>query len=112
MTSGFSASMALEPFRTGDLIGAAEAERLGIVNKVLPDDQLMGHVREVAAKIARGPQLSIRFIKRAVYQGTRIDLRTCPDLISSHYAVVSSSEDHKEAVVAYLEKRKPNFTGK
>ncbi len=95
MTSGFSASMALELFWTGDLIDAAEAKRLGIVNKVLPDDQLMTHVREVAAKIARGPQLSIRFIKRAVYQGTRIDLRTSLD-----------------RVAAYLEKRKPSFTGK
>ena len=103
---------ALELFWTGDLISAEEAERLGIVNKVVPDDQLLTHVREVAAKIARGPQLSIRFIKRAVYQGTRIDLRTSLDLISSHYAVVSSSDDHKEAVAAYLEKRKPKFAGK
>ena len=103
---------ALELFWTGELIDAAEAERIGIVNKVLPDDQLLSHVREVAAKIARGPQLSIRFIKRAVYQGARIDLRTSLDLISSHYAVVSSSADHKEAVAAYLEKRKPSFTGK
>ena len=103
---------ALELFWTGDLIGAEEAERIGIVNKVVPDDQLMAHVREVAAKIAKGPPLSIRFIKRAVYQGQRIDLRTSLDLISSHYAVVSSSADHREAVAAYLEKRKPSFTGK
>ena len=82
-----------------------------MVNKVLPDEQLMGHVREIADKIARGPQLSVRFIKRAVHQGRSIDLRTSLDLISSHYAVVSSSADHKEAVQSYLEKRKPNFTG-
>ena len=103
---------ALELFWTGDLIDAAEAERIGMVNKAVPDEELMGHVRAVAEKIARGPQLSVRFIKRAVYQGQRIDLRTSLDLISSHYAVVSSSADHKEAVQAYLEKRKPNFTGR
>ncbi len=74
--------------------------------------QLIGHVREVAAKIERGPQLSICFIKCAVYQGECIDLRTSLDLISSHYAVVSSSADRKEAVAAYVEKRKPSFTGK
>jgi enoyl-CoA hydratase/carnithine racemase len=102
---------ALELFWTGDLVDAHEAERIGIVNKVLPDDQLLSHVREVATKIARGPQLSVRFIKRAVYQGQRIDLRTSLDLISSHYAVVTASADHREAVAAYLEKRKPNFTG-
>lgn len=103
---------ALELFWTGELIGAQEAERLGIVNKVLPDDQLIAHVTEVAAKIARGPQLSVRYIKRAVYQGQSIDLRTSLDLISSHYAVVSSSADHREAVQAYLEKRKPTFIGR
>ncbi len=103
---------ALELFWTGELISAEEAERIGIVNRVVPDEQLLSHVREVAEKIARGPQLSVRFIKRAVYQGQRIDLRTSLDLISSHYAVVSASADHKEAVQAYLEKRKPNFTGK
>jgi len=102
---------ALELFWTGDLISAEEAERIGMINKAVPDDELMSHVRGVADRIALGPQLSVRFIKRAVYQGQRIDLRTSLDLISSHYAVVSSSSDHKEAVQAYLEKRKPNFTG-
>ncbi len=102
---------ALELFWTGDLIDAAEAERIGVVNKVLPDAELMPHVRAVATKIANGPPLSIRFIKRAVYQGMRIDLRTSLDLISSHFAVVSASADHKEAVQAWREKRKPNFTG-
>jgi enoyl-CoA hydratase/carnithine racemase len=103
---------ALELFWTGEIFDAAEAERIGIVNKVVPDDQLIPHVRAVATKIVNGPPLSIRFIKRAVYQGTRIDLRTSLDLISSHYAVVSSSADHREAVEAYLEKRKPTFTGR
>ncbi len=103
---------ALELFWTGDLIDAAEAERIGIVNRVVADGELPDHVRAVALKIANGPPLSVRFIKRAVYQGTRIDLRTSLDLISSHYAVVSSSADHKEAVAAYLEKRKPKFEGR
>jgi enoyl-CoA hydratase/carnithine racemase len=102
---------ALEMFWTGDLLSAEEAERIGLVNKVLPDEELMTYVRTIAEKIAHAPPLSVRFIKRAVYQGQRIDLRTSLDLISSHYAVVSSSADHKEAVQAYLEKRKPNFTG-
>lgn len=102
---------ALELFWTGELVDAAEAERLGIVNKVLPDDRLMPYVRDLAGRIARAPQLSVRLIKRAVYEGARADLRTSLDLISSHYAVVTSSDDHREAVQAYLEKRKPNFTG-
>ena len=102
---------ALELFWTGELISAEEAERIGMVNKVLPDVELMAHVRAIAEKIVSAPPLSVRFIKRAVYQGQRIDLRTSLDLISSHYAVVASSGDHKEAVKAYLEKRKPSFSG-
>ena len=103
---------ALELFWTGDLISAQEAERLGIVNKALPDAELMGHVRTLALRIAEGPPLSIRFIKRAVHQGMRIDLRTSLDLISSHFAVVSASDDHREAVAAWQEKRKPKFEGR
>jgi enoyl-CoA hydratase/carnithine racemase len=103
---------ALELFWTGDLISAQEAERLGIVNRVLPDAELMSFVRRMASRIAEGPPLSIRFIKRAVYQGMRLDLRTSLDLISSHFAVVSSSADHKEAVAAWQEKRKPKFSGR
>jgi len=103
---------ALELFWTGELIGAHEAERIGLVNKVVPDAELMTAARALAQKIAGGPPLSVRFIKRAVKEGLRSDLRSALDLISSHYAVVASSADHREAVAAYLEKRKPVFTGR
>lgn len=103
---------ALELFWTGDLIGAHEAERIGLVNKVVPDAELMPAARALAQKIAGGPPLSVRLIKRAVKEGLRSDLRSALDLISSHYAVAASSADHREAVAAYLEKRKPVFTGR
>jgi enoyl-CoA hydratase/carnithine racemase len=73
---------ALELFWTGDFIDAEEAERLGIVNKVFNDDTLLQEVEAIAAKIARAPPLTLRMIKRAVYQGMRGDLRTNLDLIS------------------------------
>ncbi len=100
---------ALELFWTADFIDAAEAERIGLVNKVLPDTELMPYVRAVAAKIAHAPTLSVRFIKRAVQQGLRNDLRSNLDLISSHYAVVTAAPDHREAVEAFIAKRKPVF---
>jgi len=100
---------ALELFWTGDFIDAAEAERIGLVNKVLPDAELMPYVRAVATKIAQAPALSVRFIKRAVQQGMRSDLRSNLDLISSHYAVVTAGADHREAVEAFIAKRKPVF---
>jgi enoyl-CoA hydratase/carnithine racemase len=100
---------ALELFWTADFIDAAEALRIGLVNKVLPDAALMPFVRGVAAKIAEAPALSVRFIKRAVQQGMRSDLRSNLDLISSHYAVVTAGADHREAVEAFIAKRKPVF---
>jgi enoyl-CoA hydratase/carnithine racemase len=103
------AAKALELFWTADFIDAAEAERIGLVNKVLPDAELMPFVRSVAAKIVQAPSLSVRFIKRAVQQGLRNDLRTNLDLISSHYAVVTAGADHREAVEAFIAKRKPVF---
>jgi 2-(1,2-epoxy-1,2-dihydrophenyl)acetyl-CoA isomerase len=98
---------ALELFWTGDFVDAREAERLGLVNKVLPDAELMPAVRALAARIARAPTLSVRLIKRAIYQGMRNDLRGNLDLVSSHYAVVTASPDHRAAVEAFLTRRKP-----
>src|SRR5437660_2336537 len=75
------AAKALELFWTGDFIDAAEAERIGLVNKVLPDGELMPYVRDIAARIARAPALSVRRLNPAVHQGLRNDLRASLDLI-------------------------------
>jgi enoyl-CoA hydratase/carnithine racemase len=99
-------SKALELFWTADFISAQEAERIGIVNKVVPDGELMAQIGTLAAKIAAAPQLSVRLIKRAIYQGMRNDLRSNLDLISSHYAVVTASEDHRQAVEAFKTRKK------
>ncbi|HTZ80225.1 MAG TPA: enoyl-CoA hydratase-related protein [Stellaceae bacterium] len=106
------AAKALELFWTGDLIDAEEALRIGLVNRVVPDAELLPATRALAEKIAAAPPLSVRTIKRAVYQGLASDLRAHLDLISSHYAIVTGSEDHQEAVAAFLEKRKPRFKGR
>jgi 2-(1,2-epoxy-1,2-dihydrophenyl)acetyl-CoA isomerase len=95
---------ALELFWTGEFVDAREAMRLGIVNKVFPDEELPSEVRRIAEKIARAPALTLRMIKRAVYQGMRNDLRTNLDLISSHYAVITATEDHKNAVRSFIAK--------
>ena len=99
---------ALELFWTGDFIDAQEAKRIGIVNEVFPDDRLAAEVDRIAAKIAKAPPLTLRMIKRAVYQGMRNDLRTNLDLISSHYAVITATERHRDAVRSFIAKsRRP-----
>lgn len=96
---------ALELFLTADFVDAQEALRIGLVNKVFPDDALMEEVEKIARRIAKAPPLTVRMIKRAIYQGMRNDLRSNLDLISSHYAVVTASEGHREAVRAFIAAR-------
>lgn len=103
---------ALELLWTADFIEAAEALRLGIVNRVVPDAQLKEATYAFAKQIADGPQVPIRMIKRLVYQSLRLDLRTHLDLVSSHMAVVRRTEDHAEGVAAFKEKRPAKFKGR
>lgn len=98
-------SKALELFLTGEFIDAGEALRVGIVNKVFPDETLADEVDKIARRMARTPPLTLRLLKRAITQGLRNDLRTNLDLISSHYALVTSTEEHKEAVRAFIAAR-------
>ncbi len=103
---------ALELLWTGDFVEAREAERLGIVNKVVPAGDLRQYTYGLARKIADGPQIAIRLTKRVAYQSLRLDIRTHLDLVSSHMAVVRDTEDHREGVRAFKEKRRPKFTGR
>jgi len=103
---------ALELLWTGDMIDAGEALRIGLVNKVAPSGQLEQATREMALRLAEGPQLAIRMIKRLVYQGLRSDLRSALDTVSSHMALITTTEDHQEAANAFFEKRKPSFKGR
>lgn len=103
---------ALELLWTGDFVDAAEAHRIGLVNHVYEDDAFEARVRDYAARLAAGPPIALRMIKRASYQCANTDLRTALDLISSHQAVVQSTHDSAEAMRAFREKRPPVFLGR
>jgi enoyl-CoA hydratase/carnithine racemase len=96
---------AMELFLTGEFVDAKEALRLGIVNKVFPDDQLMSASEALARTLADASAPSVRLIKRALGQSLRNDLRTNLDLVSSHYAVATSTAEHRAAVQAFIAKR-------
>ena len=104
-------SKALELFLTGDFVDAQEALRLGLVNKVFPDESLLREAESIARRMAQAPPLTLRMTKRAIYQGMRNDLRTNLDLISSHYAVITSTQQHKDLVRAFIAARDRKPTG-
>ena len=97
---------------SGRMVGAEEALELGMVLEVVPHDTLMDRARERAAVIASKPPRAVRVAKRLMRNAERMDL---PDFLNSaaaYQALMHQTEDHHEAVAAFLEKRKPNFTGR
>ncbi len=102
---------ALELSFTGDIIDAREAERIRLVSKVVPHEELMSHAKELAKKIASGPPISVELVKRVTWEKIRNQLRE--QLLLESYAqnVCRTTQDQKEAVKAFMEKREPQFKG-
>jgi 2-(1,2-epoxy-1,2-dihydrophenyl)acetyl-CoA isomerase len=103
---------ALELLLSAEFIDAQEAERIGLVNRVYPDDELMRGTLEFAARVAKGAPLAVQLIKRIVRLGLGKDLATGLELAAANMPAVRSSEDHLEALSAFREKRQPVFRGK
>jgi len=102
---------ALELIATARMIDAPEALRIGLVNAVLPQAQLLPHCERVAAEIlSRGP-LAVRFAMDAAIQGLETDLPHGLALENSYFGLAASTADMKDGLRAFLEKRKPSFRG-
>lgn len=104
-------SRALELLWTGRWVHAPEALSLGLVNEVVADADVLPRTLALARTLAEAPPITVRMMKRAVLQAATLDLRSHLDQVSSHMAVVTSTQDHREAVEALFEKRRPHFTG-
>jgi enoyl-CoA hydratase len=102
---------AKELILTGDIIDAKEAHRIGLVNKVVPHEELLERAYEIAQKIASKPPIAIRMVKIALNESATADLNTGLALEKALQAVLFSTKDKQEGTSAFLEKRKPNFIG-
>jgi len=103
---------ALELILTREIVGADEALKIGLVSKVFPHDQLMDEARNLARSIATGPSVAVELTKRALQRSFDNDLRTQLDYESYAQNICRQTEDHKEGIRAFAEKRKPLFVGR
>ncbi len=105
-------SRALELMFTAKLIDAAEAERLGIVSRVVPPDELMKVTRELAAKIAQQAPIPVELSKKMVWRSLIERLAYQLDLETHSQLICFQTEDHREGVRAFFEKRPSQFKGR
>ncbi len=105
-------SKAYEMTFTGDFLKADEAERIGLVSKVVDDDKLLDEARALAQRIAAQPPHSLRLTKRLLRDSQQVSLPIALEMASSAQALVQHTHDQHEAVVAFVEKRKPKFEGR
>ena len=104
---------AFELFLGGEFVDAEEANRIGLVNWIEDDAaELYASAENFAAKLAAGPPIATRMIKRALYQSARMDLDAALEMISSHMAVIQSTEDSREALLAFRERRPAVYAGR
>ena len=103
---------AREMYLLGDVIDGDEAARLGIVNKLVEDDKLRDEAMSLARRIADGPRIALGYMKKNLLAAETEPFQTVLELEAAHQARCGFTEDHKEAVAAFVEKRRPAFRGR
>jgi len=112
MTRLIGSAKAKELYFFSDRIDAKEAERLGLVNAVFPADALQDEVMERARRLAHGPRVALRYMKENLNRAVHGELGECSDLEVTHHVHTGTTEDHREAAKAFVDKREPTFKGR
>jgi enoyl-CoA hydratase/carnithine racemase len=105
-------SKAAELMFTGDFMPADEGYRLGMINKVVPLEELHAETMALAGRIASGPPISLRLMKQLLYRGLQTDLETSMLMAATGSSITLLSEDHVEGITAFREKRSAEFKGR
>jgi 2-(1,2-epoxy-1,2-dihydrophenyl)acetyl-CoA isomerase len=91
------------------IVEAAEALELGLVHEVVPDSELQTRALELAEELARGPQVSMRLLKRSIYNAAQLSFEQSLDEIAAKTAISDHHPDAREGAAAFIEKREPKF---
>jgi enoyl-CoA hydratase/carnithine racemase len=94
---------------TAEKVNAERCERIGLVNRVVPDDQLQAEAFAFAKSLAEGPTLALRYMKDNLDEALSFDFATARDQEAERLIRLTTTEDHREAVQAFIDKRKPVF---
>ena len=103
---------AMEMILTGAPIAADEAQRIGLVNRVVPAADLMAQARALAAQLAKNAPIAMRYIMNAVDKGMEIPFADACQYEATLFGLVASTDDMREGTAAFLQKRKPEFNGR
>jgi 2-(1,2-epoxy-1,2-dihydrophenyl)acetyl-CoA isomerase len=112
LTQLVGTAKARELYYTGDLVDAQQALALGMVNRVVPDATLEDETMAFASRLAAGPQIALRYMKRNLNAAETGSLKDVFDLEAWHHSRTGQTEDHREAARAFVEKRPPVFRGR
>ena len=112
LTQLVGTAKARELYYTAEIVDARQALALGIVNRVVADEKLDDETLTLARKLAQGPRVALRYMKRNMNAAETQTLAQCLDLEAMHHTRTGFTEDHKEAARAFVEKREPVFRGR
>jgi 2-(1,2-epoxy-1,2-dihydrophenyl)acetyl-CoA isomerase len=112
LTRLVGSAKAKELYFFSDRIDAQEAERLGLVNAVFSADTLHDEVMTRARRLANGPRVALRYMKENLNRAVFGELADCSDLEVTHHVHTGTTEDHREAAKAFVDKREPTFKGR
>jgi 2-(1,2-epoxy-1,2-dihydrophenyl)acetyl-CoA isomerase len=112
LTQLVGTAKARELYFTADLLDAQQALGLGLVNRVVADARLEEETMALASRLARGPRVAYRYMKRNMNAAETASLKDMLDLEAWHHTRTGMTEDHREAARAFVEKREPEFKGR
>jgi len=112
LTRLIGTARARELMFTSEKVDAARAEAIGLVNRVVPDDRLQEEAFALAKSLAEGPTLALRYMKDNLDEALSFDFATARDQEAERLVRLTTTADHREAVQAFIDKRKPVFRGK